>query len=109
MSHSDPLVSRVNIALENPDVRASIRAMHAQGYSLVKMVEDLGFDDGMTASIRKILQNLPAGVIDGIRQATLEMLDRGENRMPLDCDIPSGSPELGQQVTVEVTQVRGKR
>jgi hypothetical protein len=102
MSPGDSFVSAVNAALADPDVRASIRQMHAQGYPLVKMVEDLGLEDDMTLRIRQILEDLPPDVVAGIRQATLQMLDGTEYEMPLSCMVSDHELESGVPIEVEV-------
>jgi hypothetical protein len=116
MVPSDPLVSAVNQALKNADVRASIRQMHEQGYPLVKMVEDLGLEDELTTEIRQIVVNLSPKVVEEIRQATLQMLDevdKAEGRdknyaMPLECLITTQKLESGVPVDVEVKSVDGR-
>jgi len=116
MSPSDPLVTAANKALNNPDVRASIRDMHAQSYPLIKMVEALGLEDDMTAQLRQIILDLPPAVVEGIRQATLQMLDEvdkadGTNKtysMPLECLVKEYQIESGAPVDVEVKTVDGR-
>ena len=76
--------------------------MHAEGYPLVKMVEALGLEDDMTARIREILNGLAPDVVEGIRQATLEMLDSTEYMMPLDCTVTDSELDQGVPVEVEV-------
>lgn len=82
MDPSCALVIAVNAQLGDKHFRASIRHMHNQGYPLVKMVEDLGLDDDMSPALRSILENLSPEVVDGIRRATLDMLDRDERILP---------------------------
>jgi hypothetical protein len=116
MSPSDPLVTAANKALNNPDVRASIRQMHAQGYPLIKMVEDLGLEDDMTVQLRQIILDLPADVVEGIRQATLQMLDEVDKTsdtdktysMPLECLVTERVIKSGDSVDVEVKSVDGR-
>ena len=108
MSPSDPLVRSVNTALSDPDVRASIRQMHAAGYPLIKMVEDLGLEDGMTSQIRQILEDLPTDVVEAIRQATLQMLNSSEYKMPLNCMVDPRDLETGVPVRVDVAPIEGR-
>jgi hypothetical protein len=108
MSPGDPLVTAVNAALADPNVRASIRQMHDQGYPLVKMVEDLGLEDDMTSRIKRILESLSPEVVEGIRQATLQMLDGTDYQMPLKCMITRQGLESGSPVEVDVEPVDGR-
>jgi hypothetical protein len=108
MSPDDSIVLAANRALADPNVRASIRQMHAQRYPLVKMVEELGLDDDMTTRIRQILMGLSPEVVEGIRQATLEMLDGTDFEMPLNCMISESELEAGVPVDVEVQPTDGR-
>jgi hypothetical protein len=108
MTPSDPAVTAANRALVDPNFRASIRQMHAEGYPLLKMVEALGLEDDVSARIRQIVADLPPGVVAEIRQATLAMLDRDEQVMPLTCGLSSAELENGRLIDVDVTSVDGK-
>ena len=102
MIPSNALVMAANKSLANPDFRDSVRQMHAEGYPLVDMVEALGLEDDMTKRIRQILEDLPADVVDGIRKATIEMLDSSNYVMPLDCTVTDAELTEGIPVDVEV-------
>lgn len=102
MLPSNPLVMAANKGLASPDFRESVRQMHAEGYPLVKMVEALGLEDDMTKRIREILEQLPDHVVEGIRKATIEMLDSTDYVMPLDCTVTDAELEAGIPVDVEV-------
>lgn len=104
---SNPLVMATNQALANPDFRASVRQMHAEGYPLVKMVEALGLEDDMTVRIRDILDGLAPDVVQGIRDATLAMLDSGDYVMPIDCTVTDEELNDGVPVDVEVLPESG--
>lgn len=108
MLPANALVMAVNKSLADKDFRDSIRQMHAEGYPLVKMVEDLGLEDDMTKRIREILEQLPAGVVQGIRDATIEMLDSSDYVMPLDCTVTDSELDAGIPVDVEVVPESGK-
>jgi hypothetical protein len=108
MLPSNSLVMAANNALARPDFRDSVRKMHAEGYPLVKMVEALGLEDEMTKRIRQILEALPADVIEGIRKATIEMLDSKDYVMPLDCTVTDAELDEGIPVEVEVLPEMGK-
>jgi hypothetical protein len=104
MSPGEALVLAANAALQNEDVRASIRDMHAQSYPLVKMVEALGLEDDLTKDIRRVLEELPPDVIQGIRKATLQMLDGPSDQyaMPLECEVSYEQLEAGLPAHLEV-------
>ena len=90
MSPADEeLLIAANAALADPNFRASVKQMHAEGYPLVQMVGALGLDDDMSARIRQILESLPDDVVAGIRTATLAMLDRGTYALPVICTVPA--------------------
>jgi hypothetical protein len=96
-----------NKALADKDFRDSVRQMHAEDYPLVKMVDALGLEEDMTERIRQILVDLPPGVVEGIRKATLEMLDSSDYVMPLDCTVTDEELEEGIPVDVEVLPESG--
>jgi len=100
MYPSNALVMAANNGLTDPNFRDSVRQMHEEGYPLVKMVEALGLEDELTEPIRAILENLPADVTEGIRKATLAMLDSKNYAMPLDCTVTDA--ELAAHIPVEV-------
>jgi hypothetical protein len=104
MLPGSPIVVAANTALADPDFRASVRQMHAEAYPLVKMVEALGLEDDMTDRVREILEQLPAEVVEGIRKATIEMLDSAEYVMPLDCTVTDAELAAGIPVDVEVVE-----
>jgi len=105
---SDPLVVAANAGLGNPDFRKSVRKMHAENYPLVKMVDALGLEDDMTDQIKKILEALPEDVVDGIRRATLAMLDSGDYEMPLNCTVTDAELASGTPVDVKVEPLGGR-
>jgi hypothetical protein len=108
------LVRQTNAALAEPANRERVREMHAEGLPLVDMVEALGLGDALTPELRAIITGLPPDVVEGIRQATLEMLDRDESTMPLDCLVSDDDIAGGVEVGVvqssdgqEQIQIRG--
>ena len=96
------LVQAANAALQDPKLVASIRQMHDEGYPLVKMVEALALDDEMDDQLRKVIEKISPDVVTGIREATLEMLDRGGHDLPLDCNVTPEEVDGGVPVDVEV-------
>jgi hypothetical protein len=110
MAPGEALVLAANKALQNADVRASIRDMHAQKYPLIRMVEALGLEDDLTKEIRKALEDLPPNVVEGIRQATLQMLDDPSEQytMPLDCDVSNDQLGSGISAHLETDPVNGR-
>jgi hypothetical protein len=107
MPPSDALVSAANAAMADPNVRESVKQMHAQGYGLVQMVEALGLDDDMSAPIRQIIEGLPPDVVAGIREAVLAMLETDATAMPIDCELSKSDVEGGAGVQVAVSPVKG--
>jgi hypothetical protein len=105
----DPLVTAANKALADPDFRASIRQMSLESYPLVKMVEDLGLDEDMSPQIRNILENLASDVVDGIRLATLDMLDNGDHEIPLVCDVTHDDIADGAPLEIQVELQFGRQ
>ncbi len=96
------LVIASNASLADPSFRASVRQMLDDQYPLVKMVEALGLEDDLTDPIRKIVENLDADVVAGIRKAVLEMLDGTQYVMPIDCNVTEQELDAGVKVDVEV-------
>ena len=106
----DPMVRAANILLEDPSVREQVREMHASGRPLLQMVDDLGLDEDMDPGIRKVLENLSPEVVEGIRQATLEMFDRADGyAMPLDCTVESDDLTSARGIHVTVKEEHGTK
>ena len=101
------MVSAANAALADPNVRESVKQMHAQGYGLVQMVEALGLDDDMSRPIRQILEGLSPDAVAGIRTAMLAMLETDASEMPLDCAVTKSDLDGGVRVEVGVAPVKG--
>ncbi len=108
MIPSDSLVSATNVALADKNFRDSVRQMHAANYPLVDMVDALGLEDDMTTEIRQLLEDLPADVVDGIRKATIEMLDSANYVMPLRCAITDSEIQNGVPIEVSVLPELGR-
>jgi hypothetical protein len=104
----NPLVMAANAGLADPNFRASVRQMHAEGYPLVKMVDALGLEEDMTTRIKRILEGLAPDVVEGIRRATLDMLDTTVYEMPLNCTVTDAELEAGVPVHVEVEPEQGR-
>ena len=102
----EALLIAANAALPDPNFRASVKQMHAEGYPLVQMVGALGLDDDMSERIREILESLPDDVVAGIRTATLAMLEGDDHEMPVKCSV--GAFDLDKPVSVEVSPDDGK-
>ena len=107
MPPGDDLVIAANAALTDPNVRESVRQMHADGYGLVQMVEALGLDDEMSDRVRQIVEELPQKVVDGIRAATLAMLETTEFALPLDCSVTAAQMLSRDPVEVDISQENG--
>ena len=103
MSPGGGLIRLIDSRLPVEAFRQQIRDMHAQNTPLLQMVDDLGLANEMSAPVREVVAGLSAADVAAIRQATLEMLDRHENRMPVDCDLTEAQIDAGEPVTVTVT------
>jgi hypothetical protein len=98
----------VNGKLADDDAfRQQIRDLHARQAPLIEMVEALGLQAQMSDAVRKIVAGLDAAQVDGIRKATLEMLDRAGNQMPVDCNLSQTEIDRGAPVTVAVVDEKG--
>lgn len=109
---SDPtnaLVIAVNAQLNDKHFRDSLRRMHDASYPLVKMLEDLGLEEDMSPALRKILDNLAPDVVEGIRRATLDMLDRGEQALPVSWGVTDAELDRGVPVEVEIVETERGR
>ena len=97
------LITLVNAQLQrDPAFVRQIRDMHAAGVPLLDMVDQLGLGGAMSDQVRAIVQRLTPGDVDAIRQATLDMLDRAENQMPVDCNLSQQEIDSETPVTVAV-------
>lgn len=108
----DPLNALViagNQGLKDQNFRTSLREMHENKVPLLQIVENLGLDGDMSPEVRLLLENLTPGVVDDIRQAMLDMLDRQEQIMPLDCAVTEQQLDGGTGVQVEVVMKGNKR
>jgi hypothetical protein len=107
------LVVAVNRALQDPNVRTSIRNWHKAKFPLVEMVETLGLEEDMTEAIRKLVESLSPAVVESIREATLDMLNRVDAgvdptyAMPLQCEITAQQLDSGAAVDVTVQDKDG--
>jgi hypothetical protein len=108
MAPGNPLVVAANTALADPNFRASLRQMHAEGYPLVKIVEALGLEEDMTDRIRTILEGLPAKVVEDIRRATVEMLNSGVYEISVDCSLSGPEIEGGTPIDLDVESAAGR-
>jgi hypothetical protein len=109
---SDPtnaLLIAINSQLANKNFRDSLRKMHDANYPLVKMIEDLGLEEDMSPALRMMIENLAPDVVDGIRRATLDMLDRGEHMLPVSWDVTDSELHHGANVEVDVVETEDGR
>jgi hypothetical protein len=97
------LITMVNAQLRaDPDFVQRIRELHAAETPLLDMVDQLGLGASMTEPVRAILRHLSPDDVAAIRRATLDMLDRAENQMPVDCNLSQRQIDEGAPVTVAV-------
>jgi hypothetical protein len=105
----DALVVAANSGLAKPDVRQRLRSMHEGKAPLLEIVDAVGLGAQMTPAVRDLLANLPPDVVEGIRRATLDMLDRDATTLPLDCDVTVADVTAGTAVDVTVPTVDNQR
>ncbi len=101
----EELLIAANAALADPNFRASVRQMHAEGYPLVQMVGALGLDDDMSDRVRRILESMSDDEVAGIRAAVLNMLDGKNFTMPVVCTVAAS--DLDKPVAVQVSPDAG--
>jgi hypothetical protein len=98
----------VNQRLASDDTfRQQIRDLHARQASLIEMVEALGLEGEMSDAVRKIVAGLAPAEVEGIRKATLDMLDRAETQMPVNCNLSQTQIDGGAPVAVAVVDESG--
>jgi hypothetical protein len=101
----EELLIAANAAMADPNFRASVRQMHAEGYPLVDMVSALGLDDDMSDRVRRILESMSEDEVAGIRTAILTMLDGDDYTMPVICTV--AATDLDKPVSVSVSPEKG--
>jgi len=101
------LVAIVNDRLGDPAFRQLVRDLHASGTPLVDMVDRLDLGDAFSAALRAVVASLPPAEVQAVRDATLEMLDRNEQQMPLDCTVTETEIDTGLAVDVTVVAEAG--
>jgi hypothetical protein len=109
MSPGGGLLRLINQRLPVETFRQQIRELHARNTPLLEMVETLGLAAEMSPAVRGVVAGLSTDDVVAIRQATLEMLDRHENRMPVDCDLSEADIDNGVPVTVTVVDTAPAR
>ena len=102
MNPGGGLIRMINSRLTDTAFRDQIRALHANQTPLVDMVVQLGLADQMSPQVRAVVEGLGAKEVAAIRQATIDMLDRAENEMPVDCDLTQDEIDGGTPVGVSV-------
>ena len=108
MNPGGPLLMAVNARLADDGFRQQLRDMHANQTPLLDMVDSLGLAAEMSDAVRGVVAQLDPAAVQAIRKATLDMLDRAENGMPLDCKISQAQVDDGTPVSVTVVDAAGK-
>lgn len=108
MNPGGGLITMANSRFTDPAFRDLIRAMHANQVPLVDMVVELGLADEMSAAVRTVVEQLGPDDVAAIRQAILDMLDRAENVMPVDCNLSQGAIDQGAPVDVSIVPEDGR-
>jgi hypothetical protein len=108
MTSGGGLISQINMRLSSDAAFAQqIREMHGASVPLLDMVDQLGLAGEMSDAVRAIVQRLSATDVSAIRQATLDMLDRGGTDMPVDCNLAQNDIDNGAPVDVSVIDSAG--
>jgi hypothetical protein len=105
MNPGGGLITMINTRLTDTAFRDKIRTMHANQTPLVEMVVELGLAPQMTPPVRAVVERLGASEVAAIRQATIDMLDRAENKLPVKCDLTQDAIDRGTPVDVSVVSV----
>ena len=108
MNPGGPLLMTVNARLADDAFRQQIREMHANQSSLLDMVDSLGLAGDMSDAVRQVVSQLAPDQVEAIRSATLAMLDRAENQLPVDCSLSQAQVDDGSPVNVTVVEAAGK-
>jgi hypothetical protein len=102
MNPGGGLITMINSRLTDTAFRDQIRAMHANQTPLLDMVTQLGLADEMSPAVREVVEGLGAKEVTAIRQAIIDMLDRADNRLPVDCNLTQDAIDRGAPVGVSV-------
>jgi hypothetical protein len=102
MSPGGGLLTAINSRLQLTTFRDQIRTLHAAEAPLLEMVDALDLAPEMSPAVRAVVAALDDATVAGIRQATLDMLNRAENEMPVDCNMTEAEIDAGQRVGVSV-------
>jgi hypothetical protein len=95
----------INTRLTDTAFRDKIRTLHANQTPLVEMVVELGLAAQMTPPVRAVVERLGTSEVAAIRQATIDMLDRAENKLPVECDLTQDAIDSGTPVAVSIISV----
>jgi hypothetical protein len=109
MNSGGGLITAVNQRFADEGFRDRVRTMHASQTPLLEMVETLGLGGEMSDAVRQIVEDLSPDVVEGIRQATLEMLDAATRVMPVDCNLSQTEIDRGAAVDVSVVDEENQR
>jgi hypothetical protein len=93
--------------IDDEAFRQQIRDLHARQASLIEMVEALHLGGEMSDAVRKIVAGLGPAEVEGIRKATLDMLDRAGTQMPVNCNLSQTQIDGGAPVAVAVVDEGG--
>jgi hypothetical protein len=97
----------INARLADDSFRQQVLAVLATDATFVDMVEALGLAGEMSDQVRGIVESLPKDVVAKIRAAVTQTLERGQNTMPVDCNLSQNEIDAGAAVTVSVVDEAG--
>lgn len=107
MDSGGSLITMINARLADDSFRQQVLAVLTTDTTFVDMVEALGLAGEMSDPVRRIVESLPKGVVAEIRVAVTEALDRGQNTMPVDCNLSQTEIDAGPAVKVSVVDEAG--
>jgi hypothetical protein len=97
----------INSRLADDGFRQQVLAVLATDTTFVDMVEALGLAGEMSDAVRRIVEGLGPDVVAKIRDAVTETLGRGQNTMPVDCNLSQTEIDRGAAVKVSVVDEAG--
>jgi hypothetical protein len=101
------LITMINARLADDGFRQQVLALLATDATFVDMVEALGLAGEMSDPVRRIVEQLSPDVVAQIRAAGTETFARGQNTMPVDCNLSQTEIDRGAAVKVSVVEEAG--
>jgi hypothetical protein len=84
-------VQQAQLKFSDPAIRAQVLTWHAEGVSLLDMVDRIGLSDEFAGPLREAIAKLSPDEVATIRKAMVAAIDRGGKStdvpMPVDCNL----------------------